>query len=293
MTDQMTHASARLSMPDFVQIDLWRDALAAFDRDVRPDLSNAPDLLGAVPLAAFGAALLQPQHYFKRAHAFLPKMASDQTQISWTGSSGPVLLETSLAFVNHVVAACGGPKALGSAQALDFGVGWGRLARLFLKYMPPTQLDGCDAWDVSLQHARDCGIKNRLVKSDVYLRELPFDSGSFDLIYAFSIFTHLSEKSFRGCLAGFSKMLKPSGKAIFTIRPNHYWSLRSGLKNQAALMRSTKFEFIPSNGMEDFGDTSVTTPWFKAALADAGLKLVGFEWSPVDALQVIAITERA
>jgi 2-polyprenyl-3-methyl-5-hydroxy-6-metoxy-1,4-benzoquinol methylase len=288
----MTHAAGRMNMPSFVLMEPWREAIKRFDIEVSEDLVNAPRLLRNVPLAVFGATLLATATYYPRAQEFLPKMASDLIQTQWTGSTGTVLLETSLAFMSHLVVAAGGAEKLSTMQVLDFGVGWGRISRLFLKYMPPSQLDCCDAWDVSLELAKECGLQNKITKSNPYLDDLPANQGAYDMIYACSIFTHLSEKAFRGSLAGFSKLLAKDGKAVFTVRPNLFWSLRPDLAQQSELLKSKNFEFVASNGLVDFGDTSVGIEWFQSALADAGLKLTGLEWSPVDALQVVAITQR-
>lgn len=292
MTDMLTHAAGRLAMPAFVAIPLWKDALANFDQKVAPDLSNAPALLKTVPLAAFGATLLDPGAYYPRASAFLPKMPSDQVQRDWTGTSGSILLEQSLAFINHVVHTTGDAGAMASKRVLDFGIGWGRLARLWLKYLPPQQVSGCDAWDVSIQHARDCGLQNTIVHSDALLGTLPFQSKAFDLVYAFSIFTHLSERSFIGCLRGIREMLDVDGRVIFTVRPRNFWALRPDLQQQQQLLKSTTFAFVPSNGLEDFGDTTVSYDWLEKAVAKAGLELEGLEWSPVDALQVLVTAKR-
>ena len=292
MTDLMTHASARLSMREFVELPLWADALRTFDAELAPDLSNAPELLAQVPLAAFAATLLNPPAHYPRAAKFLPSMPSDLVQRQWTGSDGTVLLETSLAFMAHAVAAAGGPSQLRGKRVLDFGIGWGRLAKLWLKYLPPDQLKGCDAWDKSLYLARECGIRNEMQLSDALLRTTPYPAKSFDLVYAFSIFTHLSERSFTGCLRGIRDMLVTGGRVVFTVRPRDFWTLRPDLPQQAELLQSTGFVFVPSQGLEDFGDTTLSTAWLRDTLQLAGLQLVAVEWSPVDALQVVIVAER-
>jgi hypothetical protein len=279
-------------MPEFVALPLWSEELARFDREVNSDLSNAPDLLKYVPLGAFGATLLDTTRYYPRASAFLPKMPSEKIQRDWTGDSGSILLETSLAFMSHLVGAAGGPLNLTGKTVLDFGVGWGRLARLWLKYLPPSNLLACDAWDVSISHAKSCNLQNRIVHSNEFLDVLPYDKETFDLAYAFSIFTHLSERSFRSCLRGLRDMLKTNGQLVFTVRPRDFWSLRPDLKEQGKLLQSSTFAFVPSNGLKDFGDTSVSREWLFDAVAESGLRVQSLEWSPVDALQVLVIVQR-
>ena len=69
-------------------------------------------------------------------------MADDSIQKAWTGSTGTDLLETSIAFVQQVLMFSshhlGGIRP--DMRILDFGIGWGRIARLWLKYLPPHSL---------------------------------------------------------------------------------------------------------------------------------------------------------
>lgn len=211
-TSTISHVADRLAMKEWVNLTFWKDELTRFDQEVNADLSNSHELLKNIPLAVWGATLLQPEEYFPRAAKFLPIMPSNEVQNNWTGACGTVLLELSFSFVQQVIMHIAELNIhLKDAKVLDFGIGWGRLARLWLKYLPPAQLDGCDAWDISLNHARACNLQNRLVKSDSLLEELPFPNNHFDMIYAFSIFTHLDEIAFTHCLSGIAKMLKQGG----------------------------------------------------------------------------------
>src|SRR6266850_951076 len=78
-------------------------------------------------------------------------------------------------------------------RLLDFGCGWGRIIRFFLKDVEPSALYGVDPVEdmVSL-----CRTDNRWCAFEVSPRRPPsrFPDGHFDLIYAYSVFSHLSEE---------------------------------------------------------------------------------------------------
>ncbi|MEY3206086.1 MAG: hypothetical protein RLZZ21_2417 [Planctomycetota bacterium] len=75
-----------------------------------------------------------------------------------------------------------------------------RLLRLMLKFAPADGLHGVDPWHRSIDLCREHGIPCRLALSDYVPRSLPYD-GPFDLVYAFSVFTHLSESTARAALS--------------------------------------------------------------------------------------------
>lgn len=285
----MSLVTDRLGQKLWVELSTWKNELAIFDSQVSPDLSNAPQLLKNVPMAVFAASLLNPADHFPRASAFLPRMAAEGVQKDWTGSSGTVLLETSIAFMQQLLVAMSEAHISPTdATVLDFGVGWGRLIRLWLKYLPPQQVSGCDAWDMSLNLAKSCGLHNRLVKTDSLLNELPFAESSFDLIYAFSIFTHLDEAAFNSCLSGLSRMLKPAGVIVFSVRPTEFWLTRSDLPDRADYLSRAGFVFRCESAEDThFGDTTLDLSLLQEILIKSDLRLLGLEWSPCDPLQVV------
>jgi len=286
----ISYCSQRLANDSWVLLPFWKDHIARFDRDVKENLENAPALLSTVPLSVFGATLLDTKKYYPRARSFLPIMAEDTIQRAWTGSTGTDLLETSISFVQQTLGFCS--QQLGGVRhdmtILDFGVGWGRIARLWLKYLPPGNVKGCDAWEKSINLAKGCGLKNQIVQSDPMLTVLPFPEGSFDLVYAMSIFTHLDEVAFTSCFRGISKMIKQGGGFLFTVRPNVFWEvLRSDLTDHALLSRTPGFVFKHGSFDPRFGDTTVDLEWLDKLAKSCDLKIVGVEWSPSDAMQVI------
>ncbi len=113
---------------------------------------------------------------------------------------------------------------LAAAKVLDFGVGWGRLIRLFAHDVPEAQLHGCDVDPEILQVCADTGVPGALVRTDPGA-PLPYDDGAFDLAYAYSVFSHLSEDAAKGALAELARVLRPGGQLTFTTQGQRFLDL--------------------------------------------------------------------
>lgn len=283
----------------WIREPLWVEAVDRLDRELSEDLSNIGELCREIPLRVVGQILLDPQASLHRAGAFLPTMPSEDVQWQWTGNSGVPLLEQSVEFIKTVVEAAAlrgiSPR---DSRVLDFGIGWGRLARLWLKYGGPDRLDGCDAWEESLEKSRECGLRNRLVRSDTLLHELPFEESSYDIIWAFSVFTHLGPQAMGDALAGLRRMLGRQGTLVFTVRPHSYWDLpepRKLLEMTAddRLFRSDDVTYFRQRPEDPhYGDISVSASFLREACRNAGLQVVSMGWSTVDLYQITIIARR-
>jgi len=275
---------------------LWSEAIDRLDRELSEDLSNIGELCREIPLRIFGQILLDPVASLDRAGPFLPTMPSDDVQQLWTGNCGVPLLEQSVDFMRTVVeAAALHEMDPHDSRVLDFGIGWGRLARLWLKYGGPGQLDGCDAWEDSLEKSRECGLRNRLVRSDPLLDDLPFEESSFDIIWAFSVFTHLSPKAMHDGFAGLRRMLKQRGTLVFTVRPHSYWDLPQPRElldaaTQDRLISSDDVTFLQHQSADPYyGDISVSARFLKETCRSVGLEIVSMGWGTIDPYQIAVI----
>lgn len=238
-------------------IDSQIDALAP---------SEVPALLGDLPLDVFGHTLLDIPDRFPRLKAHFPSMASTEAQMQWTGQHGAALLAQSLAFVRSVVAVYGERRLLrDGTQVLDFGCGWGRLLRLMYKFVPHTHLYAADPWDESIAACRRHAIKANLALSEWVPRSLPFDQ-KFNLIYAFSVFTHLSEKTAGIALDTLRRHITDDGLLVITIRPPDYWKLPRDAALRTRMLQAHRregFAFSPHDipaidGDITYGDASMS-----------------------------------
>lgn len=266
-------------------------------------LDAALTVLRRLSLDDFGIVLLQMPHAdFPVLSGVLPKMADTQVQQHWTGNSGQTLLTQSLTFVRSVAVRYQQltHSVLQDVSILDFGCGYGRILRLMAYYAAPARIWGVDPFDQSIAICRKDRMFGNLAMSDYLPRSLPVDGARFNLIYAFSVFTHLSERTTRLALATLRDHLAADGVLVVTIRPREYWqhvaeAQTSGPDKESLLAQLAHhdregFAFIPHDlapieGDITYGDTSMTLDWLAAAAP--GLRIEGYDHSLDDPLQII------
>ena len=233
---------------------------------------DIPDLFKDISIESFGELLLDVPPAYPSIKAFFPSMASAEDQNLWTGNHGKVLLNQSLAFMKSMLVGyyeiTG--KDIKNAKVLDFGFGWGRLIRLLYKFVSYEQIFGIDPWENSIDICRKHGVKAHLAVSDYVPYTIPFDI-QFDLIFAFSVFTHLSEKTCTVSLTTLRRYISNDGLLVITIRPRDYWLIHEKGKISSemfALHDKTGFAFNPHklppiDGDITYGDTSISIDYFK------------------------------
>jgi ubiquinone/menaquinone biosynthesis C-methylase UbiE len=276
-------------------LSLFENEFRRIDRLLEAgQLSDIPDLLRNIPLEVFGKMLLEIPTQYPNIKSNFPSMPSEKIQNHWTGNSGDILLGQSLAFVRIMVAGYAAitGKKIKNARILDFGCGWGRIIRLLYKYLPTSNIYGVDPWDESIKECEKHGIKVNLALSDWVPQSLPFDC-QFDLIFAFSVFTHLSEKTAQIVLQTLRKYIKPDGVLIITIRPKEYWQIHEkGLHftNMIDTHEEKGFAFIPQNlvpidGDITYGDASISLEYFTSHFKDWEVESV--EYNEIDPYQIV------
>ena len=106
-------------------------------------------------------------------------------------------------------------SSLGDCEAvLDFGCGCGRVTRHLCR-LPLTRLVGCDIDAAAIEWCRRNLPRARFEVTDV-APPLPLDDAAFDLVYAFSVFTHLPERLQRSWIVELSRVLRPAGIAVLS-----------------------------------------------------------------------------
>lgn len=159
-------------------------------------------------------------------------------------------------------------------SVLDFGCGCGRVLR-HLGHYESVQLHGTDisgrgiAWcDANLNFA-EFGT-NRLSPATRYR------SKSFDFIYAFSVFTHLTQELQLLWMAEMRRLLKPGGHFLITVHGDHYLNL---------VPESQKAAYLEGQLVIKRGDTAGSNDcaafhppnFVKGSLApDSGFKVIDF-----------------
>jgi SAM-dependent methyltransferase len=248
-----------------------------------------------LPLEVFAQLTLGVPGHFPHIQARLPSMPSDEVQRNWTGNSGVALMAQSLAFIHTLLQFHSriGSKPIDQCRILDFGCGWGRLLRLLLKFTPEDKLFGVDPWDHSIELCRSHGLRCQLAHSDYLPRTLPLD-GKFDVVFSFSVFTHLSKKAARIALSTLRELVSDTGFLCLTIRPVEYWKtqepeLRKPMEDSHF---ASGFAFTPHpgeliEGEYTYGDASISLECLQSLAA--GWRIHAAEWSAADPLQLIVV----
>lgn len=100
---------------------------------------------------------------------------------------------------------------------LDFGCGCGRvLVPLWRRWEGETGFHGCDIDEGAIAWLREHHPEIP-VEVTKFRPPLPYEEGSFDLIYSISVFTHLDEDVQFEWLEEVRRVLRPGGIAMLTI----------------------------------------------------------------------------
>ncbi len=259
------------------------------------DATKTLALLRQLNLQQFGEILISlPNVRYPNISRILPRMASAEVQRNWTGNDGIALLRQTNSFVD-LLSRTVDLKSVN--RVLDFGCGYGRILRAFYYYVDPDRLYGCDPWDESIRLCREADILGHLAISDYLPTRLPFEE-KFDLTYAFSVFTHLSERATRACLTALVEA--STGIIAITIRPPQYWdfnlSITTATRDHLLVEHNAgRFAFSPHtrspiDGDITYGDSSFSIDWLKAHFSN--LEVIDTRSIPGDPLQTLVLLRR-
>ena len=282
------------------------DFLATMESDLTVrDRKTALGRLRNLGLTDFAAVLWNtPLAQYPRISSLLPSMASPEVQRAWTGACGAALLGQSLSFIRSL--SCNYSNLTGSPlsgkRILDFGCGYGRLTRLC--YFYSDDIWAVDPWVEALSLCRQAGLTANLFKSDDLPLTLPVPD-NFEVVIAYSVLTHTSERTTKTVLEAMRRHVRPGGIACVTIRPLEYWKmwytsphnpeLRATDVDMERQHRESGYAFAPHlrqrvDGEITFGDTSITTDWFVRNIP--GWRVVAYDHSPEDILQRFLFLQR-
>lgn len=102
------------------------------------------------------------------------------------------------------------------SAVLDFGCGCGRVIRHWHSLAPKVAIHGTDYNDELIGWCRT-NLPFASFETNDLLPPLGYADGSFDLVYAFSVFTHLAERSQISWFAELARITRPGGYLIATV----------------------------------------------------------------------------
>lgn len=173
--------------------------------------------------------------------AILPGMPDEKLQFQSVGRVGDVALKEGLAESIELKKIYEGVVGDFAAchNVLDFGCGWGRTIRFFLKDIDPSRLWGTDVYDEMIKFCQRSFKWGNFRQNDPF-PPTGFFEGMFDLVYAVSVFSHLSEDAHKKWLEEFSRILRPGGLIIATTRGREFITLCRETRKEKNLTSVTK-----------------------------------------------------
>jgi len=149
----------------------------------------------------------------------LPGVPSEYIQEMFTGDKGDKTLSDGFSYYKIVKDQY--QKYIGDISLanniLDFGCGWGRIIRFFIKDIQASKIWGCDPVDEMIKLCREQNKFCNFEHINTY-PPTPFRDNMYDLIYSYSVFSHLSEDFHLPLLHEIKRILKPGGIYLTTTR---------------------------------------------------------------------------
>lgn len=147
----------------------------------------------------------------------LPGFPSDEIQVGMVGSSNEGAIREGFKFYQIVRNLCEqqGARWTGHGRMLDFGTGWGRFARIFLRDFRPENILGIDVDPGFIDLCKETFPYGRF-ETVPALPPSEIANDSFDLVVAYSVFSHLAEHAANAWIEEFTRVLKPGGFIAFT-----------------------------------------------------------------------------
>lgn len=143
------------------------------------------------------------------------RFPSAQFQATFVGSSGKQAFTEAGKFYKYVLAANQTHRNLPIGRLLDFGCGWGRYTRLLVRDVPQNGLYGVDPHAAAIQLCRT-QIPYACFLETGRRPPLPLRDHYFDVVIAYSVFSHFAEINAAIWLCEIARILKPGGILVAT-----------------------------------------------------------------------------
>lgn len=166
----------------------------------------------------------------------LPELPPEDFQKRFTGRSGKLAFDQAIKGINGFLTQA---RALGlntdapDLRVMDMGCGWGRLTQTLLRDFEPAQLTGADVMQEAVDHCERLAVPAELVHIP-HFPPTQLAPESFDLIIAFSVFSHLAESAHLAWRDEIARLLRPGGVFVGTTRPRSFMVYAAHLREGSA-----------------------------------------------------------
>lgn len=166
----------------------------------------------------------------------LPGFPDAETQIRTTGAAGAATLQEAFQFYLDVVETF--ERLTGRAlndqdRILDFGTGWGRVLRFFIREVGLNNCYGSDINPDLIATARGLFGHDQFFVHPAFPPSA-FEDQSFTLIIGYSVFSHLSEAACRAWMKEFYRLLQPDGVLAVTTRGRWFFEYCATLNEEGS-----------------------------------------------------------
>jgi len=253
----------------------------------------------------------RPDEALKQFGIPLPSLPPDEVQRRFTGLHGRENLKQAFNFYSFA-RSVSKLEQINEPRILDFGGGWGRIARLFLRDTSPQHIWIADCLGDAIHWLHETQNPSNIIKNETYPPIAQLNTG-FDLVYAFSVFSHLSEEYALAWLDYLFERLSPDGHLVFTTRgeafmanhermhetgasPTSYALLDKLPRPEQLRARYLKgeFQFYPTGGGDEltpdfYGETLIPRSYIEKRYRSS---LVDFTEEVKDADQAVFVLRR-
>ena len=181
------------------------------------------------PIALFGAVddefwlwcFTEGYRSDDRLRSILPAFPPEEVQYRFTGAAGDNTMKEAFSIYRLVKSLADRYLRGRLDSVLEFGCGWGRIVRLFTRDVEPHRLWGIDCLPAAID------ICKQTIPDTHFELVEPFPptrapERAFSLVYAYSVFSHLSEAAHLAWLGEFRRILRPGGLLVATTRPRDF-----------------------------------------------------------------------
>lgn len=173
-------------------------------------------------------------------------------------------------------------------KVLDFGCGFGRITRFWLREVAPESVVGADVNSELLAFARD-GVPGCHFVQQAKMPPSGFENDQFDVIYAYSVFSHLPKNMISAWMEEFARILKPGGVLCVTTRPRAHLLVHHEQKTAHSPMYAKMFgraedslarydsgELVHYPMNEQWGETMIPKQYACEKMSVGDLRFLGF-----------------